>query len=219
MKTKMNEAVAYHKGALCATMIGERLHPQRRPGQATTYDDVLLRTPVPCLGDDENDRWLSGESMASRAFFSSSSFTTAHSTPHKTKPVVYPKSGVRFINMMSRKLHCATLLIKWVLKLKKKDRPDMYRIIKACDFKYDYDGEGHHRHMTTTLLVNPNMAGVWYTSTRQLYDDLMVRMKNAREREATAAARQLQAAQEREARALAEEKEKRRDLKSCEFYT
>ena len=139
----MNEAVGYNKGALCATMIGERLHPQRRGGHATTYDDVLLRTPVPYLGDDDKDQLLSGKSMSSRAFFSSSSFTTAHvkaptttTTTRKKKnkknKVVFPKSGVRFINMMSRKLNCATLLIKWVLKLKKKERPDVYRIIKAC---------------------------------------------------------------------------------------
>ena len=83
--------------------------------------------------------------------------------------------------MMSQKLNCSPLLVKWITKLKdKKLKQDMLRIVKYCQFQYDYDGDGHYRHMTTTLITNPNMAGVWYTSTRQLYDDLMVRVKSAR---------------------------------------
>jgi hypothetical protein len=43
MKKQMSEACSYKKGALCAEMIGKRLHPRRKLGDYTTEDDVLMR--------------------------------------------------------------------------------------------------------------------------------------------------------------------------------
>ena len=81
---------------------------------------------------------------------------------------------------LAKTLDCAPILIKWIRRLSPKIRSDMLRLAAVLSFSYSYDGDGHHRHLTRTTVLNPTTTGVWHTSTRGLYDEMLVRVRSMR---------------------------------------
>ena len=58
--------------------------------------------------------------------------------------------------------------------------PILLRLLVWCNFKYVHIGlSGHHRHISSRVIVNPCMAGVWWTSIHTLFHELLLRARLA----------------------------------------
>ena len=56
--------------------------------------------------------------------------------------------------------------------------PVLLRLLIWCEFEYVHIKiSGHHRHFTSRIIVDPCMAGVWWTSIHTLFNHLLLRAR------------------------------------------